>query len=56
MQDDRPARLAALRQEHEGVEPGAVAHRHHDLKTAGVGHLQTTSEALVPFVDGYTQE
>jgi hypothetical protein len=42
VQDDRPAWPAALRQKHEGVEPGAVAHRHHDLKTAGVGHLQTT--------------
>ena len=42
VQDDRPAWPAALRQKHEGVEPGAVEHRHHDLKTAGVGHLQTT--------------
>ena len=36
MQDDGPSRPAALRQKHEGVEPGAIAHRYHGLRSASV--------------------
>ena len=37
--DDRPARPAASRQEDEGVEAGAVAHRHHRLQRARPGPI-----------------
>src|SRR6266446_7602699 len=33
-QNDGPARSPALRQKHEGVESGAIAHRYRGLKSA----------------------
>ncbi len=39
MQDDRKARPALLRQKDEGVEPDAVAHRHHGLEAVRGAHL-----------------
>jgi hypothetical protein len=37
MEDDRPALSTVPRQEDEGVQAGAVTHRHHGLEAARVG-------------------